>query len=120
MLHTLGGEPFVGNAAFTLDLANAPGGTFAFAFLNIGACGPPVFSPPLCAGIRVPLSPPPVGFPSGTGGTPGLCNGAVNLNLPIPNNWALCGLPLCSQFVGLCGSSIDYVSNAVSWTIVGS
>ena len=54
MQHVLGSEPYVGNAAFSLDLNDAPGGSIAILFFNIGTTGPPVFSPPLCAGIRVP------------------------------------------------------------------
>lgn len=116
MQHRLPSDPYVGNAAFKLDLVNAPGATTAILFFNVGPCGPPVFSPPLCAGLRVPLP----GFswtiPS-TGGTAGSCNGSVSFNFPIPANPSLCGLPCCTQYVGVCPPLSFYVSNALGWTI---
>ncbi len=120
MQHKLGSDPFVGNAAFTLDLVAAPGGSTAILVLNVGPCGPPVFAPPFCAGIRVPFSPPPLTVTVGTGGTIGLCNGMAAIGLPIPANQALCGLPLCSQFVGVCSGGGLFASNALQWAIVGA
>ncbi len=123
MVHTLGGEPYVGSTTFSLDLQNAPGGTTATLFLNFGPCGAPVFSPPLCAGIRVPFTPPPFTSSGPTGGTPGLCNGSRSVVIPIPPNPSLCSLQLCSQFIGFCpplSFANSYASNSLSWAIVGS
>lgn len=117
MVHSLGSDPYFGNAAFSLDLDNAPGATPAWLLFNVGASTPPVFSPPLCAGIRV------LGFSFGvvTSGAPGVCNGAVTLNFPLPLNPSLCGVTCSSQYLGLCGGLTDsYVSNALDWTIGGS
>ena len=117
LVHRLGSDPYFGNAAFSLNLANAPGGTPAWLFFAVGPTGPPVFSPPLCAGMRV-LA---FNFPVVTSGTPGLCNGAVNFNFPLPNNPALCGVACSSQYLGICGTLADtYVSNALDWVIGGS
>jgi len=118
MQHVLGSEPYVGNAAFSLDLNDAPGGSIAILFFNIGTTGPPVFSPPLCAGIRVPL-PYSIG-PFPTGGTPGMCNGSVSVNFPLPASSVFCGVPLCSQYLGVCTLGSYFVSNALDWVIVGS
>lgn len=120
MQHVLGSEPYVGNAAFSLDLINAPGASTAFAFLNFGPCTAPVLSPPFCAGVRVPLAPPPLGVSTPTGGTPGLCNGSASVNVSIPNNYALCGIKFCSQYLGVCPGGGLLTSNALDWIVVGS
>ena len=119
LAHVLGGDPYVGNPAFGLNLQSAPGGSTAFLILNVGACGPPVFSPPFCAGIRVPLAPPPITASVPTGGTPGLCNGSASITIAIPPNPTLCGLPLCSQYLGVCPGSGLFTSNALQWVIGG-
>lgn len=120
MLHVLGGDPYLGSISFSLDLNNAPGGSSAVLIINFGACGPPVFSPPLCAGVRVGFVPPPVTAFAPAGGTPGLCNGAATIGVPIPPNPALCGAPFCSQYIGFCPTGGTYVSNALGWSIGGS
>jgi hypothetical protein len=123
MAHALGGDPYVGSPTFALNLNNCPGATTAVAIFNVGACGAPIFSPPLCAGIRVPFVPPWFSSPMPSGGTAGLCNGSASMGLPIPPNSALCGVACCSQFVGFCpplSLANTYVSNALSWTIGGS
>jgi hypothetical protein len=120
MAHVLPNDPYVGCATFSLDLINAPGASTAILFLNIGACGPPVLAPPFCAGLRVPLVPPPfTGFPL-TGGTPGLCNGMASFNISIPLDPTLCGTQLCSQYLGICLPTGLYASNALGWTIGAS
>ncbi|MBK8980093.1 MAG: hypothetical protein IPM29_29690 [Planctomycetes bacterium] len=120
MEHVLGSEPYVGNTAFTLDLVNAPGGSVGYVFFNFGPCGAPILAPPFCAGIRVPVVPPPFSGSGPTGGTPGLCNGAASVSVPIPSVPALCGVPMCSQFVGVCPGSGLFSSNALDWMIVNS
>jgi hypothetical protein len=123
MEHVLPSEPYLGNAAFSLDLIDAPGGATVFALVNAGPCTPGLTLPPFCAPFFVSLASPIV-FGTVTGGTPGMCNGAASVPLPIPNLPWFCGVPLCSQYIGFCpGSGFfanNLVSNALGWTIVGS
>lgn len=120
MEHVLGSDPYPGNAGFTLDLVDAPGGSNAFVVFNIGTAGPPVLSPPFCTGLVVPLFPPPFSGTVPVGGTAGLCNGSGAFSLPIPTFPALCGTTFTSQFLGTCPSGSLFASNAVQWMIGGS
>jgi hypothetical protein len=122
MRHELGGDPTLGNPAFSLDLVNAPGSTPAWLILNVGPCaGPGVLAPPLCAPILVPFAPPwLVNGPFGTGGAPATCTGNVSLNIAIPLSPLFCGLTLSTQYIGYCGAGGFYVSNCLSWTIGAS
>jgi hypothetical protein len=114
--HVLSSDPYFGNPAFSLDLINAPGGSTAVALFGAGPCGPPFFSPPLCASLYVAS----FSFAMAAGGTPGLCNGSAALTFAIPPNPALCGATFCSQYLGVCLPISFYVSNALQWTIGGS
>ncbi|MEM7199435.1 MAG: hypothetical protein AAF628_04165 [Planctomycetota bacterium] len=120
MAHTLVGDPTLGNPSFGLLLDDAPSGSSAFVFLNIGACASPgVFAPPLCAPLLVPVVPPP-----GSAGpffVPGAGCGDVFLPLgPLPGAPSLCGLTLSTQWVGFCPGGGTFSSNCLSWTITSS
>jgi hypothetical protein len=41
-------------------------------------------------------------------------------NIPIPANQALCGLVLCSLYLGICPGGGVFTSNALQWPIVGA
>lgn len=120
--HVLGGDPVVGNAAFSLDVINAPSNSSAYLTLNVGSCtttGPTFgFCGPLLAGP----SPLIIG-PFATGGGGAICGGSASFGLSIPSNVSLCGVGFATQYVGLCLTAVGpgtWVSNCLSWTITGS
>jgi hypothetical protein len=120
MRHVLGGEPTVGNPAFSLDLIQAPAASNAWVVLNVGPCalpGTPIGA--FCAPLLVPLAPPPlVGGPFATGGAG--CTGSVRFGLPVPTDVTLCGVGFSSQFLGLCSGAPQpgtLVSNCVSFAV---
>jgi hypothetical protein len=124
MQHVLGGEPIVGNPAFSLDLINAPNNSNAYLVFNVGPCTAP--GTPIgifCAPLLVPLVPPPlVGGPFATGAGAG-CTGGVVFNLPVPANIAICGAVFSSQYIGLCpGAALPgtFVSNCISFMVTAS
>lgn len=53
-------------------------------------------------------------FTAGGAGCSGL---AALLPLPLPSNPALAGLPMSSQFVGLCVPTGTTMSNCLSWVL---
>lgn len=122
MRHDTIGDPVIGNPTFALTLQNAPANSVAILVLSFGnyCAGPglPLF---FCSPLLTPL---PVatfgGFPTG----PGVgCSGGVVFPLGIPANPALCGMPMSSQWVGICPGNplIDnFTTNCLSWTITGS
>ncbi|MEM7200144.1 MAG: hypothetical protein AAF628_07755 [Planctomycetota bacterium] len=119
--HSLGADPTIGNAAFSLDVDGAPANSRAFLLLNAGPCAPiPI------GGFCGPIQVPPVGWvvlgPSATGGI-GACDGAVSTPLPLPNSAALCGAVLCSQYIGLCVTPVatgTWMTNGLTWEISAS
>lgn len=92
------GKPVVGNTQFKLRLSGAPANGAGYLLLNAGPCLPISFGCgqlfPALAGILV-LGPVPVG-----GAAP--CGGQTDFSLPIPNNYALCGLKFCAQAGVVC------------------
>ena len=122
MRHDTVGDATIGNPFFALTLRNAPSGAVSILVISIGQfCTPPGFPLFFCGPI---LTPPPLttfgGFP--TGGTGG-CSGGILFPVPLPPNPALCGMPMSSQFVGLCPANPltdNFVSNCLSWMITGS
>ena len=122
MVHRTFGDPVVGNPTFALTLQNAPNNSVAILVLSFGfhCAGPglPLF---FCSPLLTPL---PVstfgGFPTGPGAG---CTGGVRFPIPIPANLGLCGIPMSSQWVGICpGAPLvdNFTSNCLSWTIGGS
>ncbi len=117
MAHMLGGDPTVGNIAFSLDLVNAPANTWAFININVaGGCLPGVNYGILCTDV------PAANFAwfLWTGGGVG-CTGSVSNPLPIPPMSALCGLVISSRYWGIDGPPVNnYVSNCLTWMISAS
>ncbi len=117
MVHALRGDPVVGSASFRVTLENAPAGAVAFLALGAGACTPPGLSlPSFCGPILAPVGPTTTVFgPVPAVGSTG-CTGVAALSLRIPANPSLCGAPLGSQMIGLCGTG-TLVSNCLSWQV---
>ncbi len=120
--HDTVGDATVGNNAFALSLKGAPANSLAILILSIGAhCSGPGIPLFFCAPIFTPAPFATFGaFP--TGGGVG-CTGGVLFPLALPGNPALCGLPMSSQWVGICpGNPLvdNFTSNCLSWTITGS
>ncbi len=118
-MRTSGGDPSVGNPAFSLDLVNAPGGSFGLLLLKGGPCGSglPVFCGTLYA------------FPIGLGPflapiTGSGCAGFAKFPLAIPPSPFLCHATLCAQYVVICPTKLGPVgiglSDALEFTIAGS
>ena len=119
MEHSLFGDPTIGNPSFALALEDAPSGSSAFLFFNIGACtGPGVLSPPLCGPLLVPVAPPPGSF--GPLPVPGVGCGDIVVPVTLPLFPAICGLTFSTQWVGICPTGGTFSTNCVSWTISGT
>jgi hypothetical protein len=117
MVHVLRNSPVL-NTNLQLGLDFAPPGIPVWCLINIGSCvaGGPVI-PPLCGPLYVPLGAAltPLG-PAVTVGTP--CNASATIVLPLVGPPSLIGLPLATQFVGLCTPGIGTtMSNCLSWVV---
>lgn len=124
MRHVLNGDPVLGNPAFSWDLINAPANALTVLVLNVGACSPPgVPVPWLCGPILVPLAPPPFISPViATGGIAG-CTGGASLPYAFPPNPAFCGLPVATQWIGICPGAAafgSFVSNCISLVVTAT
>jgi hypothetical protein len=119
MVHTLVGDPNLGNGLFALRLTGAPAGSVAFAALQIGSCmAPGILVPGLCGPLWMflllwgSLGP---NFPAGVG-----CGAATQFPLPLPAVPAFAGLPIASQCVALCAGGGTSMSNCLSWVLQGN
>lgn len=92
-------DPVLGNPNYGVSLVNAPGDSIAWIAFNVGSCSMPgVPAPPLCAPLLVPVNNSLAIFGAvGTGGTPGNCDGAANVNGGLPLNPVLCGIEFSAQ-----------------------
>jgi hypothetical protein len=119
MVHTLAGNPNLGNGSFALRLIGAPSGSMAVTALQIGTCiAPGTLIPGLCGPVW--MFPPLWGslgpnFPAGLG-----CNAATQFPLPLPALPAFAGLPIASQCVALCAGGGTSMSNCLSWVLQGN
>ena len=118
MVHTLVGDPNLGNGTFALALNGVPAGSIAFAALSIGGCNPVGFVIPglcgpmwLAAPLWGSLGP---NFPGGFGCT------STQFAFPLPANIAFAGLPVGSQCVALCPGGGTTLSNCLSWVMQGN
>lgn len=100
------GDPVVGNPQFGLSLANAPSPSVFVGAIAPGPChlpGLPVF----CGRWHTDLAGI-VWLPGlGLAGAPG-CNGNIDVRLPIPYDYVLCGANLCVQGVVVCRNSTAF------------
>ncbi|MBM4061491.1 MAG: hypothetical protein FJ265_10420 [Planctomycetes bacterium] len=121
-VHSLGNDPNLGNAAFRLDLTQAPGASLMWCIIGMGPCSVPgVIAPPLCGPIySVPvlgtLGPNPI-----LGVT--ACGGQTSYAFPLPLMPSLAGWTISSQCAGLCVTAAligTAVSNCISFTLQGS
>jgi len=119
MLHTLAGDPNLGNGSFGLRLTGAPAGSTMFAALKIGNCiAPGTFIPGLCGPLWMlaplwgSLGP---NFPAGFG-----CGGVTVFAFPLPPVPAFAGMPIASQCLGLCPGGGTTMSNCLSWVLQGN
>jgi hypothetical protein len=116
-VHVLRNSPLLGtNLQLGLDLAQF--GVPWWCLLNVGSClstGPTI--PPLCGPLMVPINAALFanGFQVAIGGVG--CGASVTLIQPLPSNPMLVGLPMASQFVGLCTPSGTAMSNCLSWVL---
>ncbi len=118
-MHLTFGDPTLGNPDFAVYVDGAPSGSAAYMMLNFGDCTSGLPVPVFCGALHVPLSSPPITVgPFPVSGFPGGC-GAEGVLLPIPLDLGMCGLPVCSQWLGLCGTS-SWMSNALGWTVSSS
>ncbi len=118
-----GGDPVLGNQNFKLTLNNAPSGGIGIVILRGGPCHT-VGLPFLCGRFYA-LNGPTI-FVSATfmGGSGG-CTGNAAIPVPLPSSpsiaSAICGKPLCAQWLVYCknasGSGFGGISNAVEFKI---
>ncbi len=118
-----GGDPVLGNQNFKLTLHNAPSGGLGIAILKAGPCSNQGI-PFLCGkfyAINGPTILVGATFLAGSGGCSG--NGAIAAPLPAAPQiaHAICGKPLCAQWLVYCknamGSGFGGISNAVEFRI---
>ena len=117
MVHSLRNAPLLGTN-LQLGLDQAPPGIPVWCLVSFGSCQPngPVL-PPLCGPLYVPLGAAlfALGFVVTTGTS---CNASATIVLPLPGNSIFLGLPLASQFVGLCTPPTGTtMSNCLSWVL---
>lgn len=116
MLHSLVGDPNLGNGSFALGLQGVPAGSIAQAVLTIGGCTAGVSVPGLCGPVMVlpvwgTLGP---NFPGGVG-----CQNTV-FPFPLPASTAFANLPVGSQCVALCPGGGTSLSNCLTWIMQGN
>ncbi|MCB9882586.1 MAG: hypothetical protein H6834_12420 [Planctomycetes bacterium] len=93
------GDAVTPTNCFGVRLNNAPGGSFAWLMLDIV----PISVPFACGTLLVN---PGIVLPYGSvGGTPGLCDGAAGIPLPIASNPAFCGATFYFQWLMFCPPS---------------
>ena len=117
-IHVLRNAPLVGtNLQLGLDFAQF--GVPYWCVMNIGSCqttGPSF--PPLCGPLLVPVNAAMFanGFGMQVGGVG--CGASITLIQPLPAPPpSLVGLPMASQFVGLCPTGGSSMSNCLSWVL---
>lgn len=106
------GEALIGSGCFGFGLQQGPTGGTAVLMANIG--GPFLTIPiGLCGPLEIGA---PNFFAPGTpiGGGPAACAGTASISLAIPQNYLLCGLQICSQWVVLCPAGGLGLSDAAS------
>ena len=116
---SLRGLPTLPSRCFGVRLDNAPTNGRAVLMLNIGGpcptipiaglCGPLYIGAPNWFSPMMPITP--------TGA--GLCDGSAFFSLPIPNNYFLCGLEICAQWLTLCPAGGLGISNGVHFRLQG-
>ena len=119
MVHTLAGDPNLGNGAFGLRLTGAPAGSTQFAALKIGTCvAPGTFIAGLCGPVW--MLPPLWGTlgPNFVGGFG--CTGVTVFGFPLPPVPAVAGMPIASQCLGICPGGGTTMSNCLSWVLQGN
>jgi hypothetical protein len=117
MVHSLVGDPNLGNGSFALSLAGVPSGSIAYAMLSLGNCSS---AGTTIAGLCGPIWLGPLWGQLGPNFPTGL--GCVNTTfpLPLPASVAFANLPVASQCVALCPSTGTTLSNCLSWTMQGN
>lgn len=124
MLHSLGNDPNLGNAAFHLRLDQAPVGNLAWCLIGTGPCtAPGVAPPPLCGPVFTPT--PLLGTlgPNVVGPGSAICGGSTAYPFPLPAAPGLAGWVISSQCVALCTSGLGTgtaVSNCLSFMLQGN
>lgn len=120
MQHTLGNDPVLGNAAFRLELAGAPAGSFAFCLIGQGPClVPGLVAVPFCGPIHT------IPYLGNLGAIPtggvGACDGSASFGLSLPSNPALANNVFSTQCVSVCVAGALGVasSNCLSWELQG-
>jgi hypothetical protein len=115
-VHVLRNSPLLGTT-LQLGLDFAQTGTPYWCLINIGTCMSGGGGTALCGPLLIPTNAAMITLPFqvATGG-PG-CNGSVTVLLPLPSNPAFAGLPLASQFVGICPPFGTSMSNCLSWVL---
>lgn len=119
---TTSGDPSLGTT-FTLGLAQAPVGSIAYLVLAAGPCTQGVSLPPPFCGPIYPSLLGAVVVPIGSVGGIPPCNGQTGIGLSIPVDPALCGQPLCAQWLVVCPSATLLgvgLSDALEFTLAGS
>jgi hypothetical protein len=92
------GDPTIGNSQFGLQIDNGPTGSIGLVFLSPGPCTAGI---PIGCGQFLPALPPILLPPFGLAGA-GACGGTGAVGLPIPNDYSLCNVLLCTQGIILC------------------
>lgn len=114
---SLRGLPVLPSRCFGIELSDAPSAGTAFLMLNVG--GPCSTIPiaglcgPLYIGVPNWFSPATPIVPSGGG----LCDGTASYSLPLPNNYFLCGLEICAQWLVLCPAGGIGLSNGLDFRL---
>ncbi len=118
-----GGDPVMGNQNFRLTLNNAPSGGIGIVILKAGSCNNPGF--PFLCGRLYAISGPTIFIGASFLGGSGGCSGNGSIPTPLPASpsiaKAICGKPLCAQWIVFCknaiGSGFGGISNAVEFKI---
>jgi hypothetical protein len=124
MVHSLGNDPNLGNAAFHLRLDQAAIGSLAWCLIGSGPCAAPgVLPPPLCGPVFA--ATPLLGTlgPNVLGPSSAVCGGSTAYPFPLPPAPGLAGWVISSQCVALCSSALGTgtaVSNCLSFMLQGN
>ncbi|MBK8096067.1 MAG: hypothetical protein IPK26_03120 [Planctomycetes bacterium] len=98
--HGTSGDPVVGNPAFTLSCEDGPAGDIAFFAIGFGGCGA---GRPFSCGLLYPNQFTVIGAQPLVGSG---CSARADVTIPIPLDYALCGIRACSQVAVACGGPL--------------